>query len=82
MAAVILKHLPFVTINNEDIESLLLEENYRINIDQKPFIIIPNENINENIHKNINKNQKNSNNSSPLGSLIETISGFFFYQNK
>jgi hypothetical protein len=76
MAAIQLKHLPFVTINNEDIESLILEENYRINIDQKPFIFIPNENIRQNINKN--KNYKNSNNSSPIGSFIETISGFFF----
>ena len=74
MAAVTLKHMPFVTKDNEDIESLLIEENYRINIDQKPHIIIPNEKINQ--------CQKNSNNSSPLGSLIETISGFFFNPNK
>ena len=71
MAAVQLKHLPFVTRNNEDIESLILEENYRINIDQKPYIFIPNDNINENKKKNLN-------NSSPIGSLIETISCFFF----
>jgi len=77
MAAVILKHLPFVTINNEDVESLLLEENYRINIDQKPYIIIPGDNINKNI--SIKKDHKNLNNSSPFGSIIEAISGFFFH---
>jgi DNA-binding transcriptional regulator/RsmH inhibitor MraZ len=69
MASHKLSHLPFVTKDNEDIESLLLEENYRIQIDPRPFIFIPNEKI------SLNKIQKNS---SPLGSLIETISGFFF----